>query len=179
MTREEFLRIYAHASRSRSGGPRPILVGQAAPARANSHALLPFPAGCAGERLFRMSGWPLLDYLRDLDRVNTLTHFPGRSGKGDAFPLSEARPAAARLEQELSLGTRLVIYVGKANAQCYGWSLPAPFTPVPQPSGGEWAWLPHTSGVVPFWNDPANRARAGELFAWLRQKSLLNPNLGA
>jgi hypothetical protein len=113
VTRAEFLSTYAQAFRSRSGGHRPILVGQAAPARANSHALLPFPAGCAGERLFRMSGWSLLDFLRDLDRINTLSHFPGRSGKGDAFPLSEARPAAARLEQELSLGTRLVNLCGQ------------------------------------------------------------------
>ena len=178
MTREELLRATLEAGRLRRANPhapRGLLVGQAAPANGGSHPLLPFPRNCAGERLFRMSGWSLVDYLAWLDRFNTIATFPGSaaSGKGDAFPLGIARDCAQQHFSERRMWSRVCLFVGKANAGCYGWdapALPEPFTLHPQRGGGHWAWVPHTSGLVPFWNDPANRARTAETFTALMQK---------
>jgi hypothetical protein len=137
VTREELLSATLEAGRLRLANPhapRGVLVGQAAPANGGSHPLLPFPRNCAGERLFRMSGWSLVDYLARLDRFNTIATFPGSaaSGKGDAFPLALARECAQREFMERRMWSRVCLFVGKANAGCYGWdapALPEPFTP--------------------------------------------------
>jgi len=149
---------------------RALLVGQAAPPLkpgTTHHPLFPFPRNCAGERLFRLSGWTFQQWFSHLDRVNTIEHFPGRSssGKGDAFPLPLARECAAKLVVERRMFQRTVIFVGKVNAECYPWALPDPMELVAQPGGGSWAWLPHTSGIVGFWNDEANREKARALFS--------------
>lgn len=155
---------------------RGLLVGQAAPVPkpGSRHIpLFPFPRNCAGERLARMSGWDLPDYLTWWDTVNTIAWFPGRasSGKGDAFPVSLAREQAAERLVEYRMPERVCLFVGKGNASAYTWmgSMPEPMTWQEQDGGGNWAWFPHTSGIVQFWNQEGNKAQLGRLFAEARQ----------
>lgn len=180
MDRGAVLRAYGEAARWRRANPdapRGLLVGQAAPrnpSHGSGHALFPFPRNCAGERLWRMAGWDLGAWFRHWDRINTIQSFPGAapSGKGDAFPLPLARECAQRHFSEMRLWSRVCVFVGKANAACYGWdaeALPEPLKLHPQRGGGTWAWVPHTSGVVPFWNSEDNRAQLRQLFADLEQ----------
>lgn len=121
-----------------------------------------------------MGGWSLANWLRHWDRINTIESFPGPapSGKGDAFPLPLARECAQRHFAELRLWSRVCLFVGKANAQCYGWdadALPEPLKLHPQRGGGTWAWVPHTSGVVPFWNSEPNREQLLDLLNGMAQ----------
>lgn len=180
MDRGAFMSSYMDACRWNRDNPdatRGLLVGQAG-SRAGSgdpaHALLPFPRNCAGERLFRMSDWDLVDYLTRWDRFNTIDKFPGgaASGKGDAFPIKLARECAQRQFAERRMWSKVVLFVGKANASCYGWDaekLPEPLVLHPQRGGGHWAWFPHTSGIVQFWNDEDNRAQLRQLFGEVKQ----------
>lgn len=181
----EVMSGYLNASRWRRdnpGAPRGLLVGQAAPrnpAHSHHHALFPFPSNSAGARLFAMSGWDIASWFAHWDRINTIQSFPGQapSGKGDAFPLPLARECAQRHFVELRLWSRVCVFVGRANAACYGWdaeALPEPLLLHPRRGGGTWAWVPHTSGVVSFWNDEANRVQLRRLFVDLEQIILAN-----
>jgi len=123
-----------------------------------------------------MSGWDMADYFTHFDTFNTVTYFPGKSGKGDAFRMSEARPAAAKHVSEKTLGERTCLFVGKANASCYPWpggKLPEPFDLVGHEGGGHWAWFPHTSGIVQFWNQGDNKVKLRQLFDEVSQIILL------
>lgn len=143
MDRGAVLSAYAEAARWRRanpGAPLGLLVGQAAPRNGSGHALFPFPRNCAGERLWRMSGWDLADWFARFDRINTIQEFPGPapSGKGDSFPLPLARECAQRHFSEMHLWSRCCVFVGKANASCYGWdadALPEPLTLHPPARG--------------------------------------------
>lgn len=172
-TKAEVLSAYAESRRRRlrrlDAGKLTFafLVGQAAPAPVpgtTHHPLFPLPARSAGGRLHAMSGWSLEDWFTEFNTFNTLEHFPGRAAKGDQFPLREAREAAARHEFNHCLRERVAVFIGKANAGCYSWTLPEPLTLTALPEGGHWAWMPHTSGIVPFWNDGGNRDRVRALF---------------
>jgi len=176
MDRGDLFAAMLGAGRWRRDNPtaRPgLLVGQAAPrnpAHSRRHALLPYPSTCAGARLFKMSGWDLMPWFAHWDRINTIQTFPGgsASGKGDAFPLPLARECAQRHFAEMRLWNRVCVFVGSANAKCYPWdadALPEPLRLHPQRGGGTWAWVPHTSGLVPFWNDPENRAQLSLMFS--------------
>jgi len=175
----EVMAGYMEGCRHRRAHPdaqRGLLVGQAAPVPqpgARHIPLFPFPRNCAGERLHRMSGWDLPSYFTWWDTVNTIAWFPGRasSGKGDAFPVALAREQAALRLEEYRMASRPCLFVGKGNASAYPWTsgLPGPVEWQAQPSGGLWAWFPHTSGIVPFWNSPENRDRLQQLFSEARQ----------
>lgn len=180
MDRGAFMSAWRDASRWNRDNPdarRGLLVGQAAPRNplhGSGHALLPFPSNCAGERLHRMSGWTLHDWLTRFERFNTIEHFPGgaASGKGDAFPRKLAKECAQRQFAERRMWSQVVLFVGKANAECYGWDaekLPEPLVLHPQRGGGHWMWMPHTSGIVQFWNDEANRAQLRLALEGVRQ----------
>ncbi len=179
MSRQEVLAGYLEGCRHRRHHPgvsRGLLVGQAAPQpRPGSHCmpLFPYPVGCAGERLHRMSGWDLRDYFKWWDRVNTIAWFPGRaaSGKGDAFPASVARGQASQRMAEFHMSSRVCLFVGRANASAYPWAggLPDAMEWQRQGGGGQWAWFPHTSGIVTFWNEARNRELLRGLFDEARQ----------
>lgn len=163
---------FAQGARNRRSQPdakRGFLVGQAAPRPVpgtTHHPLFPFPKNCAGERLFRMSGWTLEEWFTKLDRFNTIERFPGKSGRGDAFPKDVAMAEAQRHFGEKKLWGKVCVIVGKANADCYAWhgDKPEPLTLVKQSAGGWWGWMPHTSGIVQFWNKEENRDRARLFF---------------
>ncbi len=135
---------------------RPLLVGQA-PAR-TSGGRAPFD-GPAGDRLAEVLG---LRDRRDVPRLfdprNLLDAWPGPSrGKGDAFPPAEARRAAARLLRR-EPHPRIVL-AGRGIARAFGLG-EAPWLREADLGGRRALVVPHPSGVVAWWNDPANRAEA-------------------
>lgn len=135
------------------GGPamKPAIVGEAPSMRTSR----PF-AGRSGERLAELAGTSL-EALRDRYRlVNLLGYWPGpnASGKGSAFPMQEARPAAATLR--LASGSLLC---GRRVAAAFGLAR-APYLEWLSVDGRQVAVIPHPSGVCRWWNDPENVARA-------------------
>jgi uracil-DNA glycosylase len=146
--------------------------------------------GPAGDRLGRYFGeavvaerraagdaWPLIVYRdRDLllerfDTVNLLGRWPGGEGKGAAWPRDAARRAARRLPLRgvvVLLGLRVLDAYRGRHPQLWGvpWGewreLRAGHGPEWDPS--RWttvAVLPHPSGIVRNYNDPAARELAG------------------
>lgn len=113
------------------------------------------------------------------DRANVLDFYPGRSGKGHAFPLGHARLAAQEMWPKV-LEYERVVFCGKAvkdsfidtmtgtrdhplrrsyrkafrEAEMLTWYAHA--TKLNDTGAFLWAWMPHTSMIVPWWNDPAN-----------------------
>ena len=90
------------------------------------------------------------------DLVNLLDRWPGKKGKGDAFPLDEARASARRLNL---WGKPLVILVGRNVARAFG------ANSVAYLEGFLLGYvnavvIPHPSGLNRWWNDPANTERA-------------------
>ncbi len=130
-----------------------MIVGQA-PGRSRGSAL-PLE-GPSGDRLARLAGMSGHDDLRRrATLVNLLPGFPGKSGKGDAFPLPEARLAAFRMR----LGRGRVLLAGKAVARAFGLQV----LPYFRWTRHRRAWLaviPHPSGVSHWWNEPRNVRRA-------------------
>lgn len=92
------------------------------------------------------------------DLVNLLDRWPGKAGKGDAFPMAEAKARAARLLPTF-LARPWILIVGKATARAFRLRNPKYLEWVSF-SGTSVAVVPHPSGVNRWWNDPANVARA-------------------
>lgn len=124
------------------------------------HALAPYPANCAGWRLWQMLNAVRLtsrtEYMRAFDRRNVL--------HARAWSRTQAREAGADLWR--TLGGRRVVLLGVATLAAVG----APRTPwgvwVHPPrsltSGPEaYCLLPHPSGRCLEYNDPTMRATAG------------------
>lgn len=103
---------------------------------------------------------------------NLLSEYPGRKrdGKGDLFPIKEARAAADR-EMERWREADMIVFAGREVARAFGLAAAAPWF--------EWeilgledgyvvevAVFPHPSGASRFWNDAANRDAAA---AFLRE----------
>jgi uracil-DNA glycosylase len=135
---------------------RPLIVGEA-PARTTVGA--PAFTGPAGRRIAALAG---VDDLRDaFDAVNLLDRWPGRQGKGAAFPPAQGRDAARALLERVGRRRPLVL-AGRRVAAAFG------LRALPYLERGDLAgrpvWvLPHPSGVCRWWNDPANRDRAAAL----------------
>lgn len=92
------------------------------------------------------------------DVVNLLPSYPGRaSGKGDRFPLAEARAAAAKLEEHAPHDR--VVLLGRAVCKAFGLRL-APLEDRVE-RGRRWLHVPHPSGVNLWWNEEANAEAAG------------------
>ena len=134
-----------------------MIIGQAPGQKGNGEPL----AGKAGRRLAALCGLSLDAYLARFRRVNLLPTFPGKAGKGDAFPLPAAREAARALLPALE-GRRVVLLGGRV-AAAFGLHR-APLL-VWQPFHGAWvAVAPHPSGLNRFWNDPRNVRRAQQFW---------------
>jgi hypothetical protein len=125
----------------------------------------PVLGGRAGRRLAELAG---IDDLSEFFELrNLLDRFPGKAGKGDAFPIVEARAAALRLMPELN--ERRVILLGRNVASAFPHESvrTAPYLFWIR-TGDEWStttWLvlPHPSGVNLWWNDPRHVADASAL----------------
>lgn len=131
---------------------RVLVVGQA-PSRDGSGRRRAFD-GASGRRLETIIGWP----LRDLDGwvfTNLLPSFPGREGRGDAFPIREARRAAeGKRLRRLMRDVDAVVLCGRGVARAFGvhepffcWTNYGAVTP-------PMIVIPHPSGINRAWNDP-------------------------
>jgi uracil-DNA glycosylase len=147
---------------------RVVLIGQA-PGPTGPPPGRPLVGGKSGAFLQSLTGCATLrDYLRHFETTNLLDRYPGRAGKnGDRFPMVEARLAAR--EKLATLDRRTVIFVGLTVAEAFDWVPPVrPFDwrlfTVPGALGFKAAAIPHPSGIVPFWNDPANVERGRRFF---------------
>jgi len=144
---------------------RPLFVGQA-PGRVAKRGARAF-SGRVGSsaRLAKLAGTTVDGFLSRAETVNVLKAWPGKSGKGDAFP----RPAARRgvneiLRSEAFKRSTRVVFVGQAVWRAFLGPM------VMRPC--EWssvflrghcpdvAYLPHPSGVNRWYNEPENRDRA-------------------
>lgn len=119
-------------------------------------ALLPWPRGCAGHRLWSMvrdvCGVSRAEYCRLTDRRNLL----------DARTW-DYRAAAERVEDAWrTLEGRRVIFLG-ATVRALMWrpaTAPASWT-LDTARNVTWSWLPHPSGLCREYNDPIVRLAAG------------------
>lgn len=128
---------------------RPLLVGEA-PSREGGEPM----GGRVGARLAAAAGLTVDEFLRRCDRVNLLSRCPGKAGrpKGHAFPAEEARVAA----EALDVRGRVVVILGKRVARACGLRDVAWLTEV-RLRDAELAFVvPHPSGIVRWYNDPAN-----------------------
>lgn len=132
---------------------RSLIFGPA-PGRGPSGAL-PF-SGLSGAFLARLVGVESFEEIRARAAVrNILTTWPGKSGKGDAFPLRAAVVAARRFQ--IRAGDR-VLFLGRSAAAAFGFA--APFLFWRPFRVAEAAIFPHPSGINHWWNDTRNRRRA-------------------
>lgn len=150
----------ASAMAALSLGARPVFVGQAPGPRGRpDKPLFPYPVGCAGHRLWKMTGLRRSDYMGLFDRINVLDYYPGPT-----FPATEARRVARSLDDVL-VG-RLVIFLGVAVARSFGFVPPSYMAwrehGRPGAESHEYvaAVLPHPSGLNRWYNDLVNAREA-------------------
>lgn len=128
-----------------------LVIGQA-PGRGKPTAPL---AGRAGKKLADLHGVAHAEFMATREVVNLLDRWPGKAGKGDAFPLAEARERAAL--HDLSRWDR-VVFLGKNVARAFNFR--APFLVWQSLDGVLCAVVPHTSGINRWWNDADNTEAA-------------------
>lgn len=124
---------------------KPVLIGEA-PSR-TSDPTVPF-SGRSGDRLRK---------LVDLDRFelrNLLDAYPGKKGKGTLWDATGACVRAC--EVAAGLEGRSVVFVGRRVSTAFGHSRLDWCRWHREERGFEVAAIPHPSGIVRFWNDPAN-----------------------
>jgi hypothetical protein len=138
---------------------RLLIVGEA-PSSSRGEAL----SGRSGQRLAELMGLTLPEYLAAFERVNLLDDCQERFGKGMAFPLLPAMGRAFELQagpwtHYLLCGKRVGAAFGfdPVRVRYLRWYLHA---------GRRYGIIPHPSGIVRWYNDPANLARARR---WLRR----------
>jgi len=138
-----------------------LVVGQA-PAKASTSGALGVET-LSGRRLRSVIS-------EEFEAVNLLDEFPGKSGKGDAFPLDSARKAAAALLLARLRGgeRRFVLLLGGNVAKAFGVHRRPILEWFQADAGLLVAVFPHPSGVNRWWNDAGNRERAGEFARQLK-----------
>jgi len=140
-----------------------FLVGAAPGRHANHdperHALYPHPSGCAGERLYQMTGLGLLEYLRIPRRNVIRTYAETNDGK---FPALAARDGAERLRPMLAGYD--VVFMGRQVARAFGHDgntiLPLRLLTWREGPTYRYAMMPHPSGRNRWYNEEANRRLA-------------------
>lgn len=148
--------------------PMPIglLVGeQPRPGGNPKLPLWPWPKNCAGERLFRMSGMTMLDYLTKLARVNMSREPVARWNKNWAGRRAEFLTTA------LPRNARVVLCGSRArDAFRIGeWFEPVDLANLEFEIPRGWARavaIPHPSGRNEIYNDPRTRMQAGRWLRW-------------
>lgn len=148
---------------------KPLIIGQAP----GQHASDPdFPlAGRCGAKLADLCGLTLKAYLERFDRVNLVDEFPGKAGKGDAFPLEPARIKCREIMADPANAGRQIVVLGAGAVVLFGLTTPT-LTFAPH-ADAFYAWCPHPSGANRWWNDPANRLRARYFWTGLAQSTSL------
>lgn len=136
---------------------RIAVVGEA-PSRWMQERRLLEPLVLAKLELASLAGIGITEWEEKFECFNVLDKWPGRSpyGKGDLFPLAEARIRARELKEALL--NRRIILLGRRVASAF--DVEAPWF--------EWrrgtVVVPHPSKVSRWWNDASNRRRAEEFW---------------
>lgn len=149
---------------------KPLIIGQAP--GPNTDPAVPLGGRC-GERLADLCGLDLDAFHLLFDRINLVQRFPGKAGKGDLFPLAEARIEALRLLMGGSTAGRPIVILGE-NVAC-AFFLPRPAVPLawrPHAILGDVAVCPHPSGVNRWWNDSSNLRRTRRFWRKLTAAAL-------
>lgn len=164
-----------------------LLVGQAPGADEDLRPL----TGTMGRRLAELAGYKDVSddetIGRWFSRANVLDFYPGRApgDKGHNWPIGHARVTAANMWPRL-LDYQRILFCGRAvfdafrscsygdvNTRRKAWLHQEPltwYTQFPDPDGHrEFAWMPHTSMIVPWWNDETNVLRAAAFLTDLRR----------
>lgn len=149
---------------------RPLIIGQA-PGRDTKaeFPMYPLPKGRAGDRLMKLMGLDMRDYLKLFDRMNLIEWFPGASVDGDKFPMRVARVAATGARPLLA--GRTVIMVGRGVSSAFGLDKQEFLEWAEMPvrrrcivSKAPWkarvAVVPHPSGRSRWYNEGENRELA-------------------
>lgn len=130
------------------------------------------------EDLAEWCGLDLISFAKLFVRCNLLQSWPGKaaSGKGDHWPIHEARQFARALTPHLEGNFARVVLVGKRVAQAFD-----------LPGATFWEWtthpyrtrelprvavVPHPSKSNRMWNDPKNREAAGAFWSALASQVL-------
>lgn len=124
-----------------------LLVGQA-PSRTSVE---PFD-GRSGARLASLCGMTHLAFLDHFDRINLIKAYPGKAGAGDAFPMPEARAAAAAISEVIS--GRRVILLGSEVGLAF--RLRALLFQETLVGTNIFVIAPHPSGLSRWWNEAPN-----------------------
>lgn len=121
----------------------------------------------AGKELAAMAGitWPGR-WFELFEPVNVLGSWPGKQGKGDAFPLDLAIPAMRELVEEFHLYTRVVL-LGRRVEMAYNGAVGRRLShqePLFHGFDARIAVAPHPSHVNRWWNSIENRAAASRFW---------------
>lgn len=134
------------------GGPTDV------PPPSNHRPLYPRPTGCAGHRLFELTGYSMLEYVRGTTRENLI---PDRNPS--RWPVLEARDRADVLHERALVHGQLLVLLGARVSAAFGVTERPMFEPFAH-MGVRTLRLPHPSGRNLAWNDAASRERARALF---------------
>lgn len=115
--------------------------------------LHPVPRTGSGGRLAALLGLSRMDYMRMFDRVNLLAQCPER------WDRVAAAASALNLAASILRGRRLVL-VGQRVRDAFG--LGRPMMDWAAGPHGDWAWIPHPSGLNTWYNHEENRATVRE-----------------
>lgn len=131
---------------------KPLIIGQA-PSR-TSDPCAPL-SGSSGRRLALLCGVPLPAFLDAFERVNLLSRYPGRDGKGDRFPVRAARVRAGEIVASGTMLRPRVVLLGAQVAFVFGLKKIEPLRWYLQDDIGI-AMCPHPSSASLWWNHPEN-----------------------
>jgi hypothetical protein len=131
---------------------RLLIVGEA-PSRLVGEPL----TGPTGRRLAGLMDIDHGEMLERFDRLNLLEEWPGRDGRGSAFPLLLAMSRALELRDG---PWDAYLLLGKRVAAAFGFRSDVRYLAWYGMDGKRFAVLPHPSGVNRWFNEPANRALA-------------------
>jgi len=110
----------------------------------------PRSQGRSTQRFLRLLGLTPTAYQRLFHWQNLLDSFPGKAGKGDAFPLA----AACVVAMTFPLAP-VTLLLGQRVAQAF--HLPPVYFQWHAVRGCQVAVIPHPSGINHWWNTPAHR----------------------
>lgn len=145
----------------------PLIVGQAPSRLSDPSEPL---SGRSGRRLASLCALSLDEFLAAYQRVNLIDRFPGKAGKGDLFPVAEARTAAKAILARRR--PRRLVLLGGEVWRAFGLARPpAPFLWL-QAGRHEVSLCPHPSGISLWWNDPRNVGQARSFWLQLKRSSL-------
>lgn len=126
-----------------------------------------------GDVLLASSGLSAMAFDRVFARTNVFERYPGRLGKGAAFPIKHAQIRATQLRRRCR--SRVVVLLGKRTARAFG--ITVKYFDEARIGQCRAFVVPHPSGINRWWNDVNNRARFATFMkeqAHMAKKALKN-----